>query len=101
MFRIEKIFENDTTRIFKFEGEIAADTADDFGAELEAIISSSSTTAIIFDFCCLRHISQKAIKILMGYLTGNVYIMNCPTFVKNILMASQDTENILEVPAIV
>ena len=101
MFRIEKIFENDTTRIFKFEGEIAADTADDFGAELGAIISSSGTMAIIFDFCCLRHISQKAIKILMSYLSGSVYIMNCPTFVKNILMASRDTENILEVPAVV
>jgi anti-anti-sigma regulatory factor len=95
MFRINKIFENYQTEIIKVEGEIKDSDAKDWAASLQSIMNESPRQ-IILDFCDATFVSSKAVEILIRQMTQNIFLLNCPTAVKNLVHAAGRPESVLE-----
>ncbi len=95
MFRIDKIFENYQTELIKVEGEIKDSDVKDWAESLQAF-ASGSPKQIILEFCDATFISSKAADILIQRLAANIFLLNCPTAVKNFVHAAGWSESILE-----
>jgi anti-anti-sigma regulatory factor len=95
MFRIDKIFENYQTELIKAEGEIKDSDVKDWTESLPAFVSGSPKQ-IILDFCDVTHLGPKAAEILIQRLRTNIFLLNCPTAVKNLVHAAGRSENVLE-----
>ena len=95
MFRIDKIFENYQTELIKVEGEIKDSDARDWAESLQSI-TNGSPKQIILNFCDVTHLSSKAAEILIQRLSTNIFLLNCPTAVKNLLHAAGWSESVLE-----
>ncbi len=95
MFRIDKVFENYQTELNKVEGEIKDNEVKDWAESLQSF-TNGSPKQIIFDFCDATFISSKAIEILIQHLATNVFLLNSPTAVKNLVHAAGWSESVLE-----
>ena len=95
MFRIDKVFENELTEIIKVEGEIKDGEVKDWEESLQSILNGSPRQ-IILDFCDVTFFSPKAVELLMRQMTQNIFLLNCPTAVKNLVHAAGRPESVLE-----
>ncbi|RMD99312.1 MAG: hypothetical protein D6814_05815 [Calditrichaeota bacterium] len=96
MLRIQELYQNELTQIIKIEGDIRPESTETWRNELDAIVLKSQQRTIILDLCGVAYIAQAAIDLLIEHLEHNIYLMNCPTFLKNILHSARLTQNILE-----
>jgi anti-anti-sigma regulatory factor len=87
MFRITKAFANETTEIFRIEGQVSDDYIGDWITEIDLLKKDHSRT-VILDFAQVWFISTKAVQALMGALTDQCYVMNCGMEIRNILYVS-------------
>ena len=95
MFRIRKLLENDITSILKIEGEIS-DSDLRFWAEVVGALNQDGVRQTVLDCCSVTSISQKALEILSGRLSGGIYLVNCSVWVKNILNSAGRSKNVLD-----
>jgi anti-anti-sigma regulatory factor len=95
MFRIDKVFENDQTEIIKVEGEIKDGDAKYWAESLQSIMNGSPRQ-IILDFCDATFVSSKAVEILIHQMTKNIFLLNCPTAVKNLVHTAGRSASVLE-----
>jgi hypothetical protein len=95
MFRISKAFENDSTILFKIEGEIGEGALADWASALASCIEPTQKQ-IIFDICDVVFFSAKAPAILMQQMHHNIFLLNCPAAVRNIMHAAGRSANVLE-----
>ncbi len=95
MFRIDKVFENDQTEIIRVEGEIKDSDAKDWAESLQSIMNGASRQ-IILDFCDATFVSSKAIETLIRQMSQNVFLLNCPTTVQNLVHATGFSKQVLE-----
>lgn len=95
MFRIDKVFENYQTELIKVEGEIRESNMQDWAESLQSC-TNGSPKQIIFDLCDATFISSKAVEILIQRLAANVFLLNSPTAVKNLVHSAGWSQNILE-----
>jgi anti-anti-sigma regulatory factor len=95
MFRIDKIFENYQTELIKVEGEIKDSDVKDWAESLQAFVGGSPKQ-IILDFCDVTFICSKTVEILIQHLAANIFLLNCPAAVKNLVHAAGWPESILE-----
>jgi len=95
MFRIDKIFENYQTEIIKIEGEIKDSDARDWAESLQSIMNGSPRQ-IIFDFCDATFVSSKSVAIPIQQITQNIFLLNCPASVKNLIHAAGFSKQVLE-----
>lgn len=95
MFRIDKVFENYQTELIKVEGEIKESNLKDWAESLQSF-TNGSPKQIIFDLCDATFISSQAIAILIQRLTANVFLLNSPTAVKNLVHAAGWSQSVLE-----
>lgn len=95
MFRINKIFENYQTEIIKVEGEIKDSELKDWTESLQSVMNGSPKQ-IILDFCDVTHLGPKAAEILIQFLAQNIFLLNCPTAVKNLVYAAGWSGSVLE-----
>jgi anti-anti-sigma regulatory factor len=95
MFRVDKVFENYQTELIKVAGEIKDRDAGDWAESLQSIINGSPKQ-IILDFCDMTYLSPKAAEILIQRLSTSIFLLNCPTAVKNLVRAAGRLENVLE-----
>jgi len=87
MFRITKVFEDDSTEIFRIEGQVTDEGIANWIGEIELIKKNNSRT-LILDFVHVWFISTKAVQALMEILSDRCYVMNCGIEVRNVLYAS-------------
>ncbi len=95
MFRIKKSFENENTAIFKIEGDIPNEIVHIWARELRRIIKKSKNL-IILEACSMGYIGPKAVKVLFNVTAGNIYLLSCPTSVKNMFNSAGKAANILD-----
>jgi anti-anti-sigma regulatory factor len=95
MFRIKKIFENDLTYILKIEGEITEENLSVWTDEIRNLINSSNHQ-VILEICEVTYMSPKAVENLIEQLTDDIYLLNCPTFMKNMLHTAGYAKNVLD-----
>lgn len=95
MFRIKKIFENDLIHILKIEGEINEENLSVWADEIRNLINSSSHQ-IIIEICEVTYMSPKAVESLMEQLTDDIYLLNCPTSIRNMLHTAGYSKNVLD-----
>lgn len=95
MFRIRKIWENDLTSILKIEGEIS-DSDLSIWAEEVGTLTQDGPRQTVLDCCSVTSISPKALEVLSGRLSGGIYLVNCPVWIKNILHSAGRSKNILD-----
>lgn len=95
MFRIRKIWENNLTLILKIEGEIS-DSDLSIWAEEVGALTQEGTRQTVLDCCSVTSISPKALEVLSERLSGGIYVVNCPVWVKNILHSAGRSKNILD-----
>ena len=96
MFRIKKIFENDLTIIWKIEGEISNERAQFWIEEINRLVTHVRKQ-IIFDMCAVTFMGSTPAQMFVGLITKNVYLLNCPTFVKNMLQSAGSSLHVLDV----
>jgi len=95
MFRIKRIFENDLTVIIKIEGEISDENLPDWKNEISRLIELPERE-IIFEICYVTFMSPKAVKVLIKLLTKQIFLLNCPTSVSNMLHSAGLSANVLD-----
>ena len=95
MFRIDKIFENYQTELIKVEGEIKDSEMKDWVESLQSI-TNGSPKQIIFDFCDVTHLGVKSVEALIQQMASNIFLLNCPTAVKNLVHAAGWSQSVLE-----
>ena len=95
MFRIKKIFENDLTIIWKIEGEISNDRLQFWVDEMNHLITNAEKQ-VILDMCDVTSMAPTPVQRLMDVITKNVYLLNCPTFVKNMLQSAGLSGHVLD-----
>ena len=95
MFRIKKVFENDLIIIWKIEGEISNDRFQFWIDEMNHLITHVKKQ-IIFDMCDVACIAAAPAQRLIDILTKDVYLLNCPTFVKNMLQSAGLSSHVLD-----
>ena len=94
MFRISKAFENDSTILFKIEGEIGEGELVDW-ANLIFRCTEPSHKQIIFDICDVVFMSTNAPALLLQHMRDNIFLLNCPAAVRNIMHAAGRSANVL------
>ena len=95
MFRITKIFKNKLIFIYKIEGMITEDNLGDWTNEIRPLIKQSDRQ-IILETCQVTFVSPKAVKFLIDLITKDVFLLNCPTFMKNMLHCVGLSANVLD-----
>lgn len=95
MFRIEKIFENELTELVKVEGKINDNEVSDWAESLQATLGGS-LKQIILNFSELTSLCPRAVETLIQCMKPNLFLLNCPTVVRNRVYAAGWRENILE-----
>lgn len=87
MFRITKAFENESTEIFRIEGQVSDEITGDWVREIEMLKNDNSRT-VILDFAHVWFMSTNAVQALIGLLTDTCYVMNCGMEIRNVLYVS-------------
>lgn len=95
MFRIKKIFENENMAVFKIEGDIPNETVHIWVRELRKIIKKPQNV-IILEACSIGYIGPKAVKVLFNVVADNIYLLSCPTPVRNMFNSVGKGVNILD-----
>ncbi len=95
MFRIRKVFENDLTIIWKIEGEISNDRLQSWVDEMNRLVTNVKKQTI-FDMRDVVCIGAAAAQWLTDIITKDVYLLNCPTFVKNMLQSAGLSMHVLD-----
>ncbi|MFQ6113653.1 MAG: hypothetical protein ACE5NG_06130 [bacterium] len=95
MFRINKVFENPLTYIYKVEGEITQSNLSDWAEEVNNLLKLTERQ-IILELCEVSYMCPNSVEFLIQRLTGNIYLFNCPIFVKNMLKTAGRSANVLE-----
>ncbi len=95
MFRINKIFENQSTYIYRIEGEITEANLSDWAEEIKNMLVLSHRQ-IILEMCQISYMCPKCVQFLSQILTENCYLLNCPTIIKNMLQTSGASANLLD-----
>ena len=95
MFRIKKIFENNLIVIWKIEGEISNDRLQFWVDEINHLITNVQKQ-VILDMCEVTSMAQIPAQRLIGVITKNVYLLNSPTFVKNMLQSAGLSAHVLD-----
>ena len=95
MFLIKKIFENDLISIFKIEGKITEENLGDWTDEIRLLIKQSDRQ-IILEICQVTFVSLKAVRFLIEMITKDVFLLNSPTFIKNMLHCVGLSVNVLD-----
>lgn len=95
MFLIKKIFENDLTTIFKIEGQITNENLVAWANEIRPL-TKPSDRQIILETCEVTFMCPKSVEILGEQISDNIYLLNCPTFVKNMLRSAGLSANVLD-----
>ena len=95
MFRIKKIYENNLTSIIKIEGEISDENVLDWKNEISRLIELPERE-IILEICYVTFMCPKAVKVLIKLLTKKIFLLNCPTFVSNMLHSAGLSANVLD-----
>ncbi|MFQ5769477.1 MAG: STAS domain-containing protein [bacterium] len=95
MFRIRKIFENDLTAILKIEGEISNGNLQDWINETKSFITICNQQ-IILDICDVTFMSPQAVDMLIELISENIYLLNTPKIVRNILHSAGLSMHVLE-----
>lgn len=95
MFRIKKIFDNEIITIYKIEGYIKDSDLEVWSNEIRNF-TMNSKQQIILEICDVTYISPKATENLIEMLSEKIYLLNCPTFVKNMLYTAGLSENVLD-----
>jgi len=95
MLRITKAFENDATSIYKIEGKITEENLDVWADEIQAL-EKVADRQIILDLSQVWFICTKGIEVLTELMSNNLYLLNCPMEVRNVLHAAGLSARILE-----
>jgi len=95
MFRIKKSFENENMAIFKIEGDIPNEIVHIWVRELRRIINKSKNV-VILEVCSMGYIDPKAVKVLFNVVTDNIYLLSCPTSIRNTFNSAGMAANILD-----
>jgi len=95
MFRIRKIYENNLTSIIKIEGEISDENVPDWKNEISRL-TDLPEREIILEICYVTFMCPKAVKVLIKLLTNKIFLLNCPTFVSNMLHSAGLSANVLD-----
>lgn len=96
MFQIKKIYETDFTMILKIEGEITDQGTGDWVKEMQKAINHSSRDFIL-EFCEVTFMSSNALERLIKLVSKNtnIYVLNCPTTVRNTMQTAGLSANVL------
>jgi anti-anti-sigma regulatory factor len=84
MFRITKVFENDSMTIYRIEGKVTDENLDLWTEEI-ATIRKLTVRQIILDFCQVWFMSNKALEALLALMSNDLYLLNCSMEVRNAL----------------
>jgi anti-anti-sigma regulatory factor len=95
MLRITKAFENDSTSIYKIEGKITQENLEVWAEELR-VMQKLTGRQIILDFSQVWSICTKGVKVLVQSMPNELYVMNCPIEVRNVLHAAGLSARVLE-----
>ncbi len=95
MFRIKNIYENDLTSILRIEGEISDEDVPAWKNEISRLIKLPERE-IILDICYVIFMSPKAVEVLIKLLTKKIFLLNCPTYVSNMLHSAGLSANVLD-----
>jgi len=95
MYRINTIFENATIALLKIEGRISDEVLDAWCESLRFEIHNRDKQVII-DFCCVSHISPRAIERLAEIAKEDTLVFNCPLFLKNMLLSNGSAVQLLD-----
>lgn len=94
MFRIKQVMENKQMIVWKAEGEIGDA---DFDAWAESLVGfpDDKGRQHIIDFCAVSFISAKAAGYLVNQVTANVFILNAPAAIENMICSSGFSKQVL------
>ncbi len=95
MFRIKNIYENDLTSILRIEGEISDEDVPDWKNEISRLIKLPERE-IILDICYVTFMCPRAVEVLIKLLTKEIFLLNCPTPVSNMLHSAGLSANVLD-----
>ncbi|MFQ5604872.1 MAG: STAS domain-containing protein [bacterium] len=95
MFRMKTVYENDLTAIVKIEGEITEEHITCWTEEIRKILQNNQRQ-IILEICEVTFICPRAVEAFKKLLTSHVFLLNCPTFVKNMLYSAGMSINVLD-----
>jgi len=94
MYRIRKAFDSESTAIYKIEGRLTEDTLAEWSEEIRNL-TEIDKREIILDLSQVWYVSAKAVEAFIE-LTHNVYLLNCPMEVRNVLYSSGLVNRMLE-----
>jgi anti-anti-sigma regulatory factor len=94
MFRITKAYENDSTEIFRIEGQVTDDALQEWIHAI-ALLQPTDSKAVILDFAQVWFMSTKAVEALIRVLDDRSYVMNCGMELRNVLHVSGLSEKML------
>jgi anti-anti-sigma regulatory factor len=95
MLRITKAFENDSISIYKIEGKISEETLEVWAEEIRAL-NKMADRQIILDLSQVWFICTKGMEVLVQLMSNNLYVLNCPMEVRNVLHTAGLSARILE-----
>jgi anti-anti-sigma regulatory factor len=95
MLRITKAFENDSILIYRIEGKISEETLAVWADELSRW-QKVNGHEVILDFSQVWSICTKGVETLIQSMSNDLYVMNCPTDVRNTLHSAGLSARILE-----
>lgn len=94
MFRITKAFDNESTEIFRIEGQVSDESLQEWIQEI-ALLRPANGRTVILDFAQVWFISTKAVVALIDNLSDHCYVMNCGMELRNVLHVSGFSERML------
>jgi STAS domain. len=94
MFRITKAYENDSTEIFRIEGEVTDENLQNWTQAI-ALLQPSDSKSVILDFAQVWFMSTRAVEELIRVLTDRSYVMNGGMELRNLLHVSGLSEKML------
>lgn len=96
MYRLKTVYSRPHTCIIKIEGDIRVQDAQQWREAIEGIRKGESARQIILDFSSVSFVSPAAIAEITEVIGDGVFLMNCTTFVRNIMQSSGLGKHVLE-----
>jgi len=87
MYRITKAYENEKLSIYCIEGKVTDEVTDNWMEEMSRL-KDFQDHEIILDLSQLWYLSSRAAEVLMNSLQNNLFLLNCPLPVRNVLHVS-------------
>ena len=95
MFRIKQIYENDLTSIVKIQGEIALEDVPDWRAEITPFMQPSAKQ-LLLEISAVDYICPEAVQVLIKLLTRDMFLMDGPVAVRNMVQAAGLASHVLD-----